>query len=254
MATNEHDMDIFEREQSIFDAAVRHNNRIKNGEPFDVSEFETLTKEYGKLLKQLRRVTKISDRATDNLNASKLELLDKVHFDVLTGIYNRRYLDETMKRNIKGLSRSGGCISIMMMDVDFFKKYNDTYGHSEGDECLKAVAKTIANSITRADDYASRYGGEEFVVVLPNTEESGARVIANRILENIRALNIPHEKNEATRCVTISIGLTTIPLVDYIHTSEDYIKRADEALYQSKNSGRNRYTFISFEEDNKDEL
>jgi len=242
------DIDIFEGEQQIYDEAVDRVTALKNGKQFDYREYEILTKEYGKLLKQLRRATKISDRTAKTLNTSKHDLLDKVHFDVLTGIYNRRFLEDNLKRLIKVISRSGGELSVLMMDVDYFKKYNDTYGHSEGDVCLKAVAETLAGVLSRADDFAARYGGEEFAVVLPNTNESGARLIAGQILERIRALNIPHENSEAAGHVTISVGVTTGEVV-HTHTSGDYIKQADTALYQSKQNGRNRYTFVEFKEE-----
>lgn len=239
-------MDLFEREQMIYDSAMSRVNEIKSGASSDVEEFETLAKEYGRLLKQLRRITKISDRTTIDLNASKLDLLDKVHYDALTGIYNRRYLEESLKRIIRSISRSGGTLSVLMLDIDFFKKYNDTYGHSMGDECLKAVTKALNGSLQRADDFLARYGGEEFIAVLPNTDESGACVIAARMLENVKACGIPHEKNEAAACVTVSIGVST-GCVKHGQNGGEYIKRADKALYMSKQNGRNRYTFIDFQ-------
>lgn len=238
-------MDLFEREQMIYDSAMCRVNELQNGGSSELEEFAALAKEYGRLLKQLRRVTKISDRTTVDLNASKLDLLDKVHYDALTGIYNRRYMEENLKRIVKSISRSGGILSVLMLDIDFFKKYNDTYGHSMGDECLKAVAKALNDSLQRADDFVARYGGEEFIVVLPNTDESGACFMADRMLENVRACDIPHKKNEAADCVTISIGVAT-SVVAHKQKGEDYIKRADEALYTSKKKGRNRYTFIDF--------
>lgn len=91
-----------------------------------------------------------------------------------------------MKRIIKSISRSSGTLNVLMMDIDFFKKYNDTYGHSAGDECLRTVSNALNDSITRANDFVARYGGEEFIVVLPNTDENGARVIANRMLQSVR--------------------------------------------------------------------
>lgn len=238
--------DLFAREQLIYDNAEKYANKIKDGAPCGSDEFISLVKEYGKLLRQLRRVTKISDRTTVDLNASKLDLLDKVHYDGLTGIYNRRFMEENLQWIIKTLSRTpNGTLSLLMMDIDFFKKYNDTYGHSAGDDCLRAVAEAISGSIMRTDDFAARYGGEEFVVVLPNTEESGVRFMANKLLENVRMLNIPHEKSDAASFVTISVGATT-GKVEFTHSGVDYIKRADEALYVSKQSGRNRYTFLNF--------
>ncbi len=171
---------------------------------------------------------------------------DKIYYDPLTGIYNRRYLDEHMARIFQTLSRSGSFISVMMADIDNFKKYNDTYGHGEGDTCLITVAKTLQGSITRSDDFVARYGGEEFIVVLPNTDEAGAKLIANKMLKNIRACAIPHEKNDAASCVTISIGIVT-GKVEYPDEVNDYIQRADEMLYQSKHDGRNRYSFTSLQ-------
>lgn len=239
--------DLFEREQRILDNAVSHQNEVINGAPYNFDEFSVMVKEYGRLLRQLRRVTKISDKTTVDLNTSKLDLLDKVHYDMLTGIYSRRYMEENLRRIINTMSRTEGILSVLMLDVDFFKKYNDTYGHSMGDECLKSVAKAFHDSIAGEDNFVARYGGEEFVAVLRNTDESGARMTANRILEKVRECKIPHEKNDVASCVTISIGVTTCK-VEQTHCGEDYIKRADEALYLSKQNGRNRYTFIDFKE------
>jgi len=241
--------DIFSREQTILDDAQAHINEVRNGSFLSLDKFVNLTNEYKVLLKQHRKIIKISDRASTNLIIDQrgqiTDLKDKVHYDGLTGIFNRRYLEENLKRVIKSVSRSGGHLSVLMLDIDYFKRYNDTYGHNEGDICLIAVAKTISECLLRADDFVARYGGEEFTVVLPDTDEAGARLISNKVLENIRALNIPHEKNEAASCVTISIGATTSK-VEYTQTSEDYLKNADKALYQSKQNGRNQYTYIDF--------
>ena len=166
----------------------------------------------------------------------------EVDYDALTGIHNRRFFDESMKRVINSLSRSGSLLSLLMIDIDFFKRYNDTYGHVEGDKCLKIVARTISQSITRADDFVARYGGEEFVLVLPNTDEHGARLIAEKLLENIRNCNIPHEQNDAANCLTISIGATTGKAA-HTHSTDDFVRKADEMLYKSKHNGRNTYFF-----------
>jgi diguanylate cyclase (GGDEF)-like protein len=166
----------------------------------------------------------------------------EVDYDSLTGIHNRRFFDENMERIIRSLSRSCSSLSLLMIDIDFFKRYNDTYGHLEGDQCLKIVAQTLSQSITRADDFVARYGGEEFVLVLPNTDEQGACLIADKLLVNIRNRNIPHEQNDAAKCLTISIGVTT-DKVTHIHSAYDFVKKADELMYKSKQSGRNKYTF-----------
>jgi diguanylate cyclase (GGDEF)-like protein len=167
--------------------------------------------------------------------------------DPLTGIYNRRYLDGSLKKIIKLHSRTGGSLSVLMIDIDNFKKYNDTYGHDAGDDCLGMVAGVLSQCVIRDEDFIARYGGEEFAVVLPNTEENGARLIAERILEKMRECKILHEKSDIAVYVTVSIGVTT-GIINHLQHGSDYIKAADKALYESKNNGRNRYTFRKLEE------
>jgi len=161
--------------------------------------------------------------------------------DPLTGIYNRRYLDGTLKKMIKHHSRTISCISVLLVDVDYFKKYNDTYGHDAGDECLRTVAEVLSQCVIRDEDFVARYGGEEFVAVLPNTDQEGAQVVAEKMLEKMRECKIPHKASDIEDYVTISIGGAT-DIVGHSQTPQDYIKAADKALYESKKSGRNRYT------------
>jgi len=172
------------------------------------------------------------------------ELFIKGHYDGLTGIYNRRYLETTMQQTIKSLSRTKAVLSVLLIDIDFFKKYNDTYGHLKGDECLKKIAVTLNKVIERKSDFTARYGGEEFAVILPNTDEAGARAIADKMLNAIRNLQIPHENNK-DGIATVSIGITT-GILNYTQSWEEYLNKADEALYLSKNSGRDRCTFLAF--------
>jgi diguanylate cyclase (GGDEF)-like protein len=174
------------------------------------------------------------------------DMQDKAYYDMLTGGYNRRYLDESLKRIIKLLSRSGGKLCVLMVDVDYFKRYNDTYGHGMGDECLRSVAAALSDSLMRADDFAARYGGEEFAVVLPNVDESGARVTALRILNNINARNIPHQTSDTGR-VTVSIGGAAGGVL-HTYEAENFIKSADRALYMSKQNGRNQFTFLPIQD------
>jgi len=239
-------MDLFENEQDIYDNAVIRAVQVRKGSSLNFEEYAVLVKEYGKLLKQLRRATRISDKTTADLHETNLDLTDKVNFDALTGIYNRRYAEDSMKRILKSMARAtNGLLSVLMLDVDHFKLYNDTYGHGMGDSCLKSVAEVLETSILRPDDFVARYGGEEFVVILPNTGEEGAGKVADRILERIKACNIPHESNDVAEYVTISIGATT-GVVEHTHSCADYMKRADKALYMSKQNGRNRYTYVDF--------
>jgi diguanylate cyclase (GGDEF)-like protein len=167
---------------------------------------------------------------------------EEAYYDSLTGIYNRRYLDASLARLIKTLSRAGGALCLMMIDIDYFKQYNDAYGHGNGDDCLKIVAGILSESLARDADFIARYGGEEFTVVLPNTDENGAHVIAQKLLENVRKAKIPHCKSDIANHVTVSIGVTT-GIVKHSQTGNDYIKRADEMLYMSKQNGRDRYYF-----------
>ena len=242
--------DMYEREQKTLDDALAHLKDVRLGAPICADLFEKVVNEYKLLLRHQRKLIKITDKASTNMITGQKEQISEltniVHYDVLTGIYNRRFLDENLKRVIKLISRSGGVLSVLMLDIDYFKKYNDTYGHSQGDICLKSVAEAVAGTLSRAEDFAARYGGEEFAVVLPHADAKGAQMIAGKIIANIKALNIPHEKNEAADHVTVSIGITTSD-VQHGQDYGDYLKRADEALYMSKSNGRNRYTYIDFE-------
>jgi diguanylate cyclase (GGDEF)-like protein len=184
------------------------------------------------------------DDEIGNLSRAIRDMMDKSYFDTLTGVYNRRYLEESMARIIRSLTRSKGVLSILMIDVDYFKPYNDAYGHIKGDECLKAVASALNDSLMRADDFVVRYGGEEFVVALPNIDENGARVVANRILTNLKMCGIQHENSVTAEYVTVSIGGMTTQVTN-LQSWKYYIKRADEALYASKENGRNQYTHLS---------
>jgi diguanylate cyclase (GGDEF)-like protein len=240
------DIDLFESEQKVSDNAAGLIQSSKGGDKINLDDYIALAGEYDKLLEQFRRATRMSDKTESALFASTLDLTDKVHHDALTGIFNRRYMEDALKRIITTLARSGGGdLSVLMMDLDFFKYYNDAYGHNMGDACLTAVAKTIESSIHRQGDFAVRYGGEEVVVILPNTDEGGACEVASRILKNVKSLGIPHEKSEVSDHVTISIGITS---GNALHTKDglDFIRRADDALYTSKHSGRNRYTYKEF--------
>jgi len=240
-------LDLFEIEQKIFDDASKRVEEVRRGGSFDFNEYEFLVKEYGKLLKQNRKSTHFADRISNGLFEINITLDEKVHYDALTGIYNRRFMDDNFKRIIKSLSRTKGLLSVMMLDIDFFKKYNDTYGHSMGDECLKLVAKALFET-ARMDDCVIRYGGEEFVILLPNTDEADVEKIAARILKNIRSLEIPHINSDLVDHVTISIGATTVR-VKPGHKYMDYVERADEALYMSKDTGRNKYTHLKFHDE-----
>jgi len=175
------------------------------------------------------------------------EFLNMTIIDQLTGIYNRRYMDGYLKKTIKSMERANSSLSVLLIDIDYFKKYNDTYGHAAGDNCLRIVASALAKCVSRELDFVARYGGEEFAIILPNTDKNGLHVIAEKVLEKVRECRISHKASHIADCVTISVGGTT-SIVKHVHHPQDYIKAADKALYESKKNGRNRYTFENFEE------
>ena len=185
------------------------------------------------------------DDELGHLSNTIQDLFNKANVDPLTGLYNRRFMDSSMERVMGLLSRSEGLLSALMIDIDFFKRYNDKYGHEAGDKCLQSIAHALSYAVSRVNDIVVRYGGEEFAVILPNTDSNGARLFAEKLLNNVSGLKIPHKKNEAADYVTVSIGVTT-GKVEYKHDLSMYLKRADEALHASKESGRNRYTYLDF--------
>lgn len=163
--------------------------------------------------------------------------------DSLTRIPNRRHFDDTLKKEYFRLKRTNGFLTLVMLDIDHFKRYNDRYGHLAGDDCLLRVASAIRAAVLRTSDFAARYGGEEFAVILPETNEAGAAIIANRLLNAVAALSIPHEESEKSY-VTVSIGVATVR-PDQIETPDRIIEIADNALYSAKKNGRNRYVMVA---------
>jgi len=159
--------------------------------------------------------------------------------DGLTDVANRRFFDEVFKREWQRSLRETSALSLVFIDLDYFKQYNDHYGHLAGDDCLKEVAKAMNNALKRPTDLLARYGGEEFVVLLPNTHGQGAMLIAERLRKAIEALNLEHKDSEACDCVTASLGVvTTSPMIK--HQPHDLLDAADQALYQAKDQGRNQ--------------
>lgn len=160
--------------------------------------------------------------------------------DGLTGIANRRHFDETFMREYSRSQRSGSQLSLILADIDYFKRFNDKYGHSAGDECLRMVACSLQNTVGRAPDLVARYGGEEFAIILPDTSRHGAAIIAERLRKAVSNLKIPHEFSDIASYVTISLGVTTTPHKNSVFP-EKILKQADIALYQAKSAGRNRF-------------
>ncbi|WNL38274.1 diguanylate cyclase [Halomonas sp. PAMB 3232] len=166
--------------------------------------------------------------------------------DPLTGLANRRVLDEALEREWSRLSRHSGALSIIMCDIDHFKRFNDRYGHDAGDECLKRVTAALKEGLSRPSDLIARYGGEEFVIVLPNTAAQGARHIADRLCQTVEALEIPNEDSSTSAWVTLSAGVSSTEAAVTMRATGGgvLLKGADQALYQAKTSGRNRAVYL----------
>ncbi len=159
--------------------------------------------------------------------------------DGLTGLANRRSFDERLESDWLHALREQVPISLLLVDVDHFKLYNDTYGHQKGDSCLKAVAAVLDTQVFRPSDLAARYGGEEFAVIMPTTDLDGALRVADRLRETVMELALPHSASQSDDRVTISIGAASaVPTID--QGSADLIAAADAALYRAKHAGRNR--------------
>jgi diguanylate cyclase (GGDEF)-like protein len=183
----------------------------------------------------------VMETVADNTRVMDIEtkLRGLAALDGLTGLANRRAFDATLASEWRRAIRSGAPLSLLMVDIDHFKQYNDAFGHQGGDQCLITMAQTLAESLLRAGDFPARYGGEEFVVVLPNTNEAGAELVAENIRARIEKRAICHPLSSVGPHVTISIGrATVIPGTD--DTIEKIVSLADMGLYQAKSLGRNR--------------
>ncbi|MCW9023735.1 MAG: GGDEF domain-containing protein [Gammaproteobacteria bacterium] len=191
--------------------------------------------------KRLSVIKKRLQASNDELRKTNIQLSSLSATDSLTGIANRRYFEPVLQREFQQAIRESSPLVVMLIDIDYFKLYNDHYGHLAGDKALAKVAHALRDSLTRPIDLVARYGGEEFVVVLPQTAMSGAINIAERIQSNIYALRIKHDYTEGSeKYLTLSIGISQFKLhVDKSYN--DLIHRADKALYSAKAAGRNCY-------------
>jgi two-component system chemotaxis family response regulator WspR len=186
------------------------------------------------------------DEAYRALRVSQQQLLDTnlvlqklMNSDGLTGLSNRRHFDEYMELEWRRAMREQAQLSLLMIDVDYFKSYNDNFGHLDGDEALRKVAEAIRESCSRPSDLPARYGGEEFVLVLPNTSHGGARLLAEKLRLTIEALQIPHVAPAPGASLTVSIGLATMTPPIGSHCRQ-LISAADKGLYLAKHNGRNQ--------------
>jgi diguanylate cyclase (GGDEF)-like protein/PAS domain S-box-containing protein len=201
-----------------------------------------LTGETVGLVEQFKDMTE-HKKYEEALEKANKELKYLAAVDGLTLLANRRIFDERLENEWKRLRREKQPFSLILCDIDFFKRFNDRYGHQEGDECLKQVAGCIKGCIRRPDDLAARYGGEEFGVILPNTVAQGALHVAESIRLAVFNLKKKHSLSEISKYVTLSLGVATMIPPIIVEKPERLLKAADQALYASKKRGRNQVTF-----------
>lgn len=187
---------------------------------------------------EIRDVSSAADRERRLLDHAE-SLRARSYVDGLTGIANRRHFDVALDRELRRAQRNGGALSLLLMDIDSFKAYNDHFGHQEGDACLATVAQALAAMCKRPADVAARYGGEEFAAILPDTTAAQARAHADAIREHVAALKLPHAPAALWPCVTLSIGVASFA-PGRLDEPARLIETADKALYAAKRGGRNR--------------
>jgi len=206
----------------------------------------TLRKKTEKQLQQHREILEEQVAArTNELAKANKKLKVLARSDGLTGIANRRVFDEELTLEIRRTARTKGIFSLLICDIDFFKNYNDNYGHPQGDLCLQQIAHVINGTFQRAGELVARYGGEEFAIILPGVNETEVTCLAEQLRQKIWDLNIPHHFSIVAPRVTISIGAATY-VIHSVRTNEQIIKIADDALYKAKNNGKNRIETTSF--------
>ena len=167
------------------------------------------------------------------------KLLEKLSItDNMTGLYNRNYFDRAFSREFRRAKRDEKLFSVVLLDIDFFKQYNDTYGHQEGDKALIAVAQVLLDQAKRSSDFAFRVGGEEFLVITNQKDFISLELFALNIIHSVEALKIPHQPSTASEFLTVSAGAVQVSS-DTEMTPEEIYKAADELLYQAKSAGRN---------------
>jgi diguanylate cyclase (GGDEF)-like protein len=210
--------------------------------------------EYGIYLGALLMVTifalgmteryKVSVQEKEYAEAENRVLQIASYKDGLTGVWNRRRFDEQLAVAWKHVAKNHTPLSLILIDVDCFKKYNDTYGHQAGDDCLRRVARALEGAVSRPTDLVARYGGEEFAVLLPGVDNQNAHVVAEAMRAAVEALGIPHAASDAGPYVTISVGVSTY-MPDDQEEFQPFIEVADQALYASKAQGRNRVSGLA---------
>ncbi len=196
-----------------------------------------------RLLKAQAELLELKVKELMELREANYYLENLSTIDGLTGISNRRSFDQFIEKSWKHSVREQQPLSLVMADIDFFKAFNDNYGHLKGDDCLRLVANTLVYSLKRPVDFVARYGGEEFIAVLSNTDHEGALLVAERMRESIEQLAIIHEHSQVSKYVTISLGVGEI-IPNQSDTIMEFINKVDNALYLAKQRGRNKVGYL----------
>lgn len=239
---------ILEADSNLDFASLSHRVKKKDGTYIWV---ETNARTIRKNSRKLDGIVAVSRDITDRIEKEKrlhetnIMLRFISNMDGLTGIANRRYFDEKLQEEWNRTKRSSLPFSAIMIDIDYFKKYNDFNGHLAGDECLRRIAIALKETLKRTCDFAARYGGEEFVILLPETDEQGAAHVADLLHANIKKLNIPYMSTAKEPIVSISVGYATL-IPDEYSKPEDLIKLADTELYVAKESRKNKFIFNQY--------
>ncbi|ACV69640.1 diguanylate cyclase [Desulfohalobium retbaense] len=240
------DDSLFDQETQVIQEAEAIARDSRHADNPLLPPYTELLNEYKRLFRHTRRLVRMGDRMQKNLNtlneelnAHKDVLSEMSYIDGLTGIANRRRFNETVEAEWQRGLRNNQALALVFLDLDYFKQYNDNYGHNLGDTCLIDVAKALQQSAKRCNDLVARYGGEEFVILLPDTDQEGAFAVGQKVLDNIRNLEIPHAFSPIAQVVTASVGVAvTIPGAE--RTPQDLIQTADAQLYAAKEAGRNQ--------------
>jgi diguanylate cyclase (GGDEF)-like protein len=217
----------------------QHLHRIRELGDYSLRAPQTARNELGELSRELNSLVEQVQTQQLQLIAQSREMQALSYQDGLTGLANRRRFDQALADNWAMAQRQRNPLALIMCDVDYFKPYNDNYGHQKGDEVLRQLARIIDSVVTRTSDLATRYGGEEFAILLPDTTEGGALHIARLLEQRLKDANIQHDFSHICRRLTVSIGVASmVPEQD--HSPRDLVRLADEALYAAKAGGRNR--------------
>lgn len=230
--------DIFAKEEEVLKKAEELADSGVLGAADCEGHYRKLLGEYRSLLAQVRRMVKLSDLMESRLNGLSQEKDQLSKVDFLTNLYNRRFFDEYFRKKWRGCISSNEFLSMLMIDIDYFKLYNDMHGHIEGDKCLQALAAKILDLLEPSKYIAARFGGEEFVVLLPGTGIAEALEIAEGLRVCIEAAELPLEGGDKAGRITVSIGVSGVLPCRNI-AADALIKAADAALYMAKKDGRN---------------